>query len=89
MVLGQPRVRREAAGDAWRENGGVAVAGIPAHPAEAVARVGASAEMGRAGIEGGGAGSAGSKGRCLGATRGRWPLAKVLRERTTVSLECG
>ena len=62
MVLGQPRVRREAAGDAWPENGCAAVAGVPAHPAEAVARVRAGAKMGRAGIEGGGAGSAGSQG---------------------------
>ena len=34
----------------------------PAHPAEAVARVRAGAKMGRAGIEGGGAGTAGSQG---------------------------
>ena len=60
--FGEPGVRREAAGDAWQENGCAAVAGVPAHPAEAVARVRAGAQMGRAGIEGGGAGTAGSQG---------------------------
>jgi hypothetical protein len=52
MVLGQPVVRRKAAGDAWQENGCAAVAGVSAHPAEAVARVRAGAEIGRAGVEG-------------------------------------
>jgi hypothetical protein len=48
-------------GDAWQENGSAAVASVTEHLAEAVARVRAGGETGRAGIEGGGAGSAGSQ----------------------------